>query len=154
MKRIGHRVISAALLMVSLCSVLMGLAVSSEPAYAGLSGCRTDPAITLFDGTVIQTQAQIGTNMYDVQNVTYNIHAPAGSRVLLIVNTDGLLGLKERVVFYADAPSGTYTVDTIVYTGSHNINVTATSTVIRILGLDTGSASGRDRQHLRVDLNP
>jgi hypothetical protein len=135
-------------------AALFAMLLTPGMALAGFSGCRADPVITLTDGTVLQMEATIGTNMGDVQNIEYTVHAPRGSRVLLILYTDSLLGIKERVRFYADSPTDDYTTTTVVNTGRRNVSVSATSRVIELLGIDTGSASGQDRQNLDVRLDP
>ena len=137
-----------------LVATMLGVISLPDVASAGLSGCRADPVVSLTDGTQIQMEANIDTSMSDVQSILYIVHAPVGSRVLSILYTDSLLGLVERVVFYADAPPGQYSTTTVVYTGRRNTDVRATSRVVRLLGLDAGSASGRDRERLSVLLDP
>ena len=152
-KRRSIRVIALATVLLA---ALMGIGASPEMASAGRSGCRADPIVTLTDGTQIQMEASIGASISDVQSIVYTVHAPVGSKVLTILYTDSLLGIKEKVIFYADAPAGQYTTDTIVYTRNTGVKVTVTSRIVSALGLGlaSGSASGADRQHLLVQLAP
>jgi hypothetical protein len=148
------RFVRAITIMALLTGMILGVVALPRGAYAGFSGCRADPVVTLTNGTQIQMEATIDTPMSDVQSIVYIVHAPVGSRVLNILYTDSLLGLVERVVFYADAPPGQYYITTIVYTGQRNVRVVATSRVIELIGLDMDSAGGRDRQRLQMDLRP
>jgi hypothetical protein len=77
---------------------------------------------------------------------------PAGLRVVGIVNTDGLVGLVEKVQVYADSPPRTYRSVTAVSTGAPNVSVTATTTVVSALNLTLGSrsAAGTSGQSLTV----
>ena len=137
-----------------LLALLLGGIVFPGVVQAGSSGCRADPIITLTDGTQIHMIASIDTEMYNVQSVYYEVHAPVGSTVLNVLYTEGILGLHEVVLFYADAPPNQYTTITTVYTDPRNIAVSTTSTVIRLVGVATGSAQGIDRQRLAVELRP
>lgn len=137
-----------------LLAVLAAVLATPGAALAGLSGCRADPIVTFTDGTQLQMEATIGTNIWDVEEIVYVVHAPVGKRVLSILYTDSLLGIRERVVFYADNAPHQYTTTTTVYTGQRRVDVSATSRVIELLGLDVGTAEGRDRQGLVVRLTP
>ncbi len=149
----GHRSRSAAAVII-LWALFLAIVVAPRGASAGQSACRTDPVVILADGTVIQMEAEIGTSIDRLQKVVYTVHAPVGSTVLTIVYTDTLLGIDEKVVFYADNPPGRYTTDTVVYTRDRKTSVTATSRLVEPLGLELagGSDSGLDRQHLIVKL--
>jgi hypothetical protein len=144
---------SRVLIVATLLATLSVIAVTTEATLASRSGCRTDPVVLLTDGTTIEMEAAIGVPVAEVQSVIYTLHAPEGSRVLSIVYTGGLLGVREKVVFYDDAPPGVYTSDTFVSTAGR-ASVEAYTRVITLLGLDAGTASGRDHQHLLVELEP
>jgi hypothetical protein len=127
----------------ALLSVVVG-SLGVQRAGAVTTYCRSDPVVTLSNGATLDLSASIGDSLSDVQKVVYVVHAPSGTRVLAIVNTDGLMGLKESVQFYANDTAGTYDTSTTVYTGHSKISVTATTDVISALGLTLGlkSASG------------
>lgn len=141
--------------------VLLGIVCVAGPllprsAFALLSTCRSDPVVVLSNGATIDLQAGIQDSQSDVQGVVYAVHVPKGTRALSVVNTDGLIGLVERVVVYSDSPAGTYTSDTSVSTGANNVGVTATTTVISSLGLTLGikSVSGLSGQSLSIQITP
>jgi hypothetical protein len=103
---------------------------------------------------VIDITTDIGTDVWNVDSIVYTVHAPVGSRVLTTVYTNGLLGIHETMVFRADAPRNNYSVDVVIYTADQGISASATSTLIKLLALDTETASGLDRQHLTMQLHP
>lgn len=137
-----------------LAAVLMAVSVAPGEVAASRSGCRADPLITLFDGTQIQIVTGIGTSISDIQSIVYTVHAPAGSGVATVIYTYSILGVRETLQFYADAPAGQYTTDTIVYTGTRGVAVDTTTNIIKLLGLESKSARGLDRQHLVLRLTP
>jgi hypothetical protein len=148
----GHRIYNIVATM-ALLFVLLGTVVMPGTVSAGRAGCRGDPVFILRDGTAIDITTDIGTEVWNVQRIEYVIHAPVGSRVLSATYTNGLLGIRERMTFYADAPDNRYTTDVMVYTAG-GASVSATSTVVKLLGVATRTVSGTDRQHLTVQLNP
>ena len=133
---------------------LLGTVVTPGMVSAARGGCRGDPVIILRDGTIIDIITEIGTDVWNVDRIDYIVHAPVGSRVLTTIYTNGLLGIVERMSFYADAPSDRYTVDVVIYTSDRNVTVGATTTVVKLLGLDRKSASGIDNERLTMRLRP
>ena len=112
----------------------------SRPAHAYAS-CRSDPVVTLSNLGTLDLNASIGDSLSDVQKVVYVVHAPAGTKLLAVVNTDTLIGLHESVQFYADDSANTFDVYTTVYTGQKGISVTASSTVLSLLNIVLGSSA-------------
>jgi hypothetical protein len=110
-------------------------------AHANYSICRSDPVVVLSNLATIDLSANIGDDLSDVRSVTYVIHAPIGTRATAIIPTDGLIGLKERTLFYADNARDTYTFTTTVTTGQGGVSVTAESAEVSVLGLVAGAAS-------------
>lgn len=132
--------------------ILFGLP-GTPLAHATIGGCRSDPVVTLSDGTVVDLSATIDDASSDVQQVAYTLHAPDGASVVSVVNTDGAIGLKEVFRFYADAPAGTYATTTAVSTATSGIAVSGTTTVVPLAGLSvSGSATGKDQQSLPIQL--
>lgn len=125
-----------------------------RPASALLSTCRSDPVVTLSNGAQIDLQAGIQDSTSDVKGVLYTVHVPAGTWVVAVVNTDGLLGLVENVRVYADNPPATYSSTTLVSTSATHVGVTATTSVVSVLGLALGirSATGTSGQPLSVQI--
>jgi hypothetical protein len=137
----------AAIVFVVLCA-FAGAFATPPKAYAGVSGCLTDPLITLSDGTQIDIIAQLDVDAASVEQIAYTVHAPVGTQVLNIV----YLGtVPETVSFYADMPPNTYSTTTVASTAGR-AGVTATTRVVKLLGYAAGSVSGHDDQRLKVTL--
>ena len=111
-------------------------------------GCRTDPVIILSDGTLIDISAEVQTALYNVQQVSYTLHAPEGTSLGAVVFTPGWPGSTESLDFYPDQPAGQFRTDTVVQTSDKGVAVTA----VTIVGSTQASASGFDRQHLKVKI--
>lgn len=139
--------------------LLFGLTVSpllATQAHASLTYCRSDPVLVLSNLAVLDVQAGINDNLSDVHNVVYVVHAPVGTHLVALVNTDGLMGLKEKVRFYADNLPNTFDTYTTAYTGQRSVGVTAYSSVVSVLGvtLGSGSRSGLNAQSLHIHFVP
>jgi hypothetical protein len=110
--------------------------------------------LTISNLAQIDLQAGISDNLSDVKSVAYVVHAPAGTSLVSVINLDPLLGVQGSLKFYADDTAGTYDVYTTVYTGQKGIAVTASTTVVSVLGvaLAAPTAAGLSSQtlHTRV----
>ena len=140
-------------------AMLLAIALLAGPftmcsAGAQLSSCRSDPVVTLSDGTQIDLSADIDDSPSDVVSILYTLHAPVGTHVVATATTDGELGLVERFRFNADTLSNTYDTDTVVNTRLGTIPVTATTTVVSVLGVTVGwgSTVGTSGQDLLVHI--
>lgn len=152
MKLKDNRLVRTAAVSALLWTALLAFAVG--PAKARASGCRTDPVIVLTNGAQLQFGANISTSYSNVRSVVYTVHAPARSAAALIIYTDNPLGSVERVQFYADSPTNSYTIDTIVYTASGSASVTTSGLLVSVLHLTLASSSARGMtgQHLSMSL--
>ncbi len=131
-----------------LVATLAALFAMTAPAYAAASVCRTDPVVILTDGTIIDISASIDTPLFNLQHVTYELHGPVGSRVLLVLRTPNLPNTTESFQFYADGPADQIETDTLVTTSTSNAGVTATT----LVGLRMRSVSGGANEHLVVQV--
>ena len=131
-----------------LVATLAALFAMAAPAYAAASVCRTDPVVILTDGTIIDISAAIDTPLFNLQHVTYTLHGPVGSRVLLVLRTPNLPNTTESFQFYADGPADQIATDTLVTTSTSNAGVTATT----LVGLRMSSVSGGANEHLVVQV--
>jgi len=131
-----------------LVATLAALFAMTAPAYAAASVCRTDPVVILTDGTIIDISASIDTPLFNLQHVTYELHGPVGSRVLLVLRTPNLPNTTESFQFYADGPADQIQTDTLVTTSTSNAGVTATT----LVGLRMRSVSGGANEHLVVQV--
>src|SRR5581483_10376275 len=66
-----------------------------------ITGCRSDPLVTLSNGTSVRLVAEIGTSADNVNEVDYTLHIPQGLSVVS-VQYDGLLN--ENLTWVADKP--------------------------------------------------
>src|SRR5438309_5954658 len=82
---------------------------------SAIGGCNSDPVVTLSNGAVLDLHATVSDNYDDVQQESYNRHAPAGAWVTSEVDTS-LLGGKDTFLFRADNPPNTYSATTKVTT--------------------------------------
>ncbi len=134
-----------------------GLLVNSSlprAAHADIGGCRSDPVVALSNGTVVDLSAAIAADAADVQGVAYTLHVPAGLRAVSVAPSGGPLGPKEMIAVVADDAPGVYDSATVVTTMTRGVTVTATTALVAATSapLATGTASGLDRQTLRVHL--
>jgi hypothetical protein len=126
------------ILAVAMLAAVSTLALPGH-AHASYSSCRSDPALVLTNGSVLDLSASIGADLSNVSSVTYVVHLPAKVGVLLAVNTDSLMGIKEHFVTYSDDTSNTYDAYTTVQLTSGTSTVTANETVISVLQLSISS---------------
>lgn len=124
-------------------------AATAPAARAEIGACRSDPVILLSNGVTLDVSADIGDSVADVGQVSYTVHLPATVTVTGIVQTDGILGLKEVLTFDNTSASGSYKVSTKVLTGLGGVTVTATTSAIRGLISQSISVNGQDQQSLQ-----
>jgi len=81
--------------------------------------CRTDPIVVLSNGTVLDLSATIGLDVSlvsDITQISYTLHAPAGTTVAKVVSTDGDVNYKEQFTLRTDTSAGVYGVQVQVQT--------------------------------------
>lgn len=145
----------AAMLLVAI--VEIGLIIAplwSSHASAAFTGCGSDPVVSLSNGAQLDLSAYISDDISNVRQVAYVLHAPAGTQLVNIVNTDGAMGLKEVFQIYTDNQTDTYTADTTVSTAQGRVAVTANMDLVSPLGLTvgSGSAAGMSQQDLSIQI--
>lgn len=122
--------------------LLFGLFMSSlfaPTAEAAFKGCRSDPVVILSDGTILDIQAEIATNIQNVREIHYTVHGPPGVRLVSAIRTP-LIGFsgKETFSYYDDASPGEYVTETIVRTVTSPVAVTSHTTFAKaVLLFDT-----------------
>lgn len=117
-------------------------------AHAMISSCRTDPIITLSDGSQLDITATINAPPGIVNSVKYTVHAPVGLSVTNVVFTGGPFSKKESVGFYADQKTGAYTTTTFANTQS----TAPMSSTSALRHGPSASVSGQTEQNLTVTL--
>ncbi|HZT96282.1 MAG TPA: hypothetical protein VFB34_05540 [Chloroflexota bacterium] len=136
--RIAHLAVAAGLLSLSASLFTM---VDSPSAFA-IVGCRSDPVVTLSNLTTLDISANILDSSSDLRSVTYTLHGPVGTSVLLFVPTDGLIGQVEHFSYVANQPRGQYSLSTYVSTGT---KASVTVSALAVLGR-SDQASGYSNQ--------
>lgn len=132
---------------------LMTVAHPVSVAHASLGGCNGDPVVVLSNGVTIDLNASIADNLSDVQQVAYTLHAPAGTSMVSVTYTSGLLGPKEVLRFYSDNLPDTYDTSTRVSTYATDIPVTTSTSAVPVMGLPASAwTSGFDQQNLHVSV--
>ena len=134
-------------------ALVMALLASSFPwqsAAAALISCRSDPLILLSDGTIVDISADIDTLLWNVTEVEYVLHIPAGLQVVLAVSTPSWPTTLEHFVVYADRAPGEFVSTTTVHTRNSSVNVTAHM----LVNLNADSKSGVSSQPLTITLDP
>jgi hypothetical protein len=120
--------------------------------HADLVGCRSDPAIVLSNGVTLDLSATISGSADDVQKVAYTVHVPAGTGVVAVIGTSGILGPKEQVQVVADGQAATYSSTTLVTTQTPGVAVTADMLGLLVLNAPTASASGHAGEKLGLQI--
>ena len=137
--RLGATVLAAGL--------LAGL-VAPHMAHAQVSGCMSDPVVSLSNGTQLDLYASIDDSSQDVQQVTFDVIVPRG--VQEVAYTPGLLGSKQVVNVYPAGSPHSYITRTLVTTQTSGVQVTATTRAVGIGGIASASHSGHARQWITV----
>src|SRR6266545_3748564 len=123
-------------LITLICLLLAGLAMS-EPlapaAEAAAAGCRSDPVVTLSDGTILDVTAKINTDVSNVREIHYVVHGPRGVTLVSAISTPtlGFEG-KESFIYYDDAAPNQYITETLVQTTYNRVSVTAYTTFANV----------------------
>ncbi len=113
-KRSLRAMAGAGILLSAACVAPLG----ARHAHA-YGGCRSDPIVVLSNGTVLDLSATIGLDVSlvsDITQISYTLHAPAGTTVAKVVSTDGDVNYKEQFTLRTDSPAGVYGVQAQVQT--------------------------------------
>lgn len=132
------------------------LVVLPQTASAKRVFCRSDPVVILSNGVVIDISADVGTLLFNVEEVHYELHGPQGTSPIAVVHTPAWLTSQETFTYYADQPAGQYLATTIVHTSDPGeVDVVARFTLLSALGLrlDYASASGVQGEVIEVSLH-
>lgn len=111
-----------------------------QPATAAFKGCRFDPVVVLSDGTVLDIQAEVSTDIGNVREINYTLRAPRGVTVVAVISTPtpGFTG-KETFTYYDDAKPYEYITETLVRTSDGRVPVKSYTTFGANSLLDGGS---------------
>ena len=130
---LNRSLVSWLLLAALALAAVFGLA-HAPAAQAAFSSCRADPLFLLSDGTILDVQVGISTDVKNVDEIHYVVHGPKGVKLVtaLATPTLGFEGL-ETVTYIDDGASNKYSTDTVVYTAGGTV---ATSSYTTFAGLN------------------
>lgn len=119
---------------------------------AGWMQCRSDPVVILSNGIVMDLSADISVYPWQVQQVDYTLHVPAGVSLVAVIPTPLWVTTIETFNLVDDAPPGEYHSVTTVYTSKRRAQVTANNILLSATGiqLDLQSASGIERRPIHI----
>jgi hypothetical protein len=105
--------------LLTLIFAVSALALPSQ-SQAAMTGCRGDPFIQLSNGMKIQLTVALDVDVGAVTNITYTVHAPAGTVATSIAmaqsSTTMTLASKEHIIMVYDLPPKQYKTTTVVTT--------------------------------------
>jgi hypothetical protein len=153
MSGLSYKTHSLKLLSILLCVFLLVGQVNAAALF-----CRSDPVVILSNGMIMDFGANIATLPWNVQEVHYELHVPAGVSLVAAVHTPTWIASRESFTFHADQPAGQYIVKAIVGTRQSNVSVNLDATLASLnlqnLHLGTYSEAGFEDQMLAILLRP
>lgn len=132
--------------------LLLGiLLLIPQNTTALVSGCRTDPIVSLTNGDQLRIIVQVNAPENQIKSVDYTLHAPPGVQTKKIVYTAGGLGKRERFTLVNDEQPGYYTVEVAVkVTGNNSADVSVTTEWTSTAYDATVSGSDGDTLYMRL----
>lgn len=112
-------------------------------ARAALTYCRSDPVVTLSNGTQVTLYEDISDSTTDVSKITYQLHIPVGAKVTSIAYTGAVPASQQTITVFADENLGNYDGYTVVATITPTINVTAYMSANATVSTHTSGHSGQ-----------
>jgi hypothetical protein len=141
--------------VLSVSASLPARSLVAPDAYATISGCRSDPVVTLSNGNTLDLST-VATDTYaDVQQVSYTLHGRAGTWVTSEVDSS-MLG--PNATFHcscADEPPSTHSSGSKIDPPAPQIPVAPTRDLVSVNGtlLSTAWASGQNSQTLWMNVS-
>jgi hypothetical protein len=133
------------------------LALAGTGTALGITACRSDPVVTLSDGTTLTVWESISDTASDVKSISYAVHVPVGVSIKSVVYTGDVAAQLQSVTLYADENSGDYDTYTTVVTGTPGIQTKAyaqanNSTAKVVSAQTTGHTPNPLHNHLYLKL--
>ena len=144
-RRARHLLLGAAILSAS----VLAHSPTAPDAQAQTGACASEPVAILSNGYTIDMDATISDDASDVQQVNYTLNIPSG--VSLVSWTDtAAVGPKDTYSVNDNNSAGNYSVGVSVDTGTPNVGVTASTTLVNPtkVKVSGNSASGHSKQQL------
>jgi hypothetical protein len=110
----------------------LGLGVLPSPgavAHAALSGCRTDPVVSLSNGVQVSMSNSISDMSTNVSSVAYTLHGPQRTTVTGVSYANSTPGVPETFQYIADNNAGNYDSYSAIYDKNAGIDVQYYTTV-------------------------
>jgi hypothetical protein len=130
------------------------LGIAGQVGAAGLF-CRSDPVIVLSNGVIIDTGATVSTLPWNVEEVHYELHAPAGVNLVVAIPTPTWISTYETFTYIADQPPGKYSIVAVVHTSTGEETVVLDALLLYPnlfnLRLNRYTAPGVEGQWLRIN---
>ena len=149
-RRARHLLLGAAILSAS----VLAHSPTAPDAQAQTGACASEPVAILSNGYTIDMDATISDDASDVQQVNYTLNIPSG--VSLVSWTDtSTVGPKDTYSVNANNSAGNYTVGVTAVTGTPNLSVKASTTLVNAskVKVSGNSASGKTKQQLWMSVS-
>lgn|SRR5579884_3956138 len=109
---------------------LIGLGLAGDLGIAGAvhaqyAACRSDPVITLSDGSSGSIYETIQDATTDIKSITYQIHIPVGLKVVSVQYSGDVPATQQSLTWTADNPAGKFDEYVTVKTGVAKAQMTA-----------------------------
>ncbi len=103
--------------------------------------CRSDPVVILSNGVIMDFSAGISTLPWQVREVHYELHIPAGVSMVLAIHTPTWLTSQETFAVFADQPANQYLISAIVKTTVGNASVSVDAILLSAQHVQLGAYS-------------
>jgi hypothetical protein len=135
--------------------LFLGIFVFAGQVSAAGLFCRSDPIIILNNGVIIDTGATVSTLPWNVQEVHYELHAPANVGLVVAIPTPTWISSYETFTYFADQPPGKYSIVAVVHTASGDETVVLDALLLYPnlfnLQLNRYTSPGSEGQWLRIN---
>jgi hypothetical protein len=129
----------------------LAVVFSAGGAYANIGACRSDPVVTLSNGTQVTLYEDISDSASDVSSISYQLHVPTGLKVKSIAYQGAVPSNVQTITVTADENAGNYDGYTVVKTKTPNISVAAYMSANGTVSCHTSGHSGQTlHSHLHL----
>jgi hypothetical protein len=116
------------------------------------AACRSDPVVTLSNGTQVTLYEDIYDSASDVSSISYELHVPGGVTVQSVVYSGSVATNLQTINVIADEKAGSYDTYTVVRTNTPYAVITAYMSVNNSKSSQTSGLSGQLlHTHLHVN---
>jgi hypothetical protein len=90
-----------------------------------MTACRSDPVVSLSNGTTLTVWESIGDYSSDVKSISYEVHVPKGVWVRSVTYSGDVSATLQSLNVYADENTGNYDTYATVVTGTSGMQTDA-----------------------------